>query len=186
MFTDEAPNANVGLGFPNTGCVEAGPEDELNEKREPEDATLDDPNIVGALFIAAEAADAPYIAGELLVVLAAEVAPNIAGELLVVLAAEVAPNIAGELLVVLAAEVAPNENPVDGIELKPNMEDFGGCCQLAPNKLGVLLMLELIKLASGGEPGPGVVPELNGLAEVVELKGELPEERVVLPVNTND
>ena len=170
MFTDEAPNANVGLGFPNTGCVEAGPEDELNEKREPEDATLDDPNIVGALFIAAEAADAP----------------NIAGELLVVLAAEVAPNIAGELLVVLAAEVAPNENPVDGIELKPNMEDFGGCCQLAPNKLGVLLLLELIKLASGGEPGPGVVPELNGLAEVVELKGELPEERVVLPVNTND
>lgn len=147
---------NGELGFPNTGCVEAGPEDEVNEKRELEDAPLDDPNIIGAPLVVDEAAEAPNITGELLVV-------------------------------VLAAEVAVKENPVDGVELKPNTGDFGGC-QPEPNTLDVLLLLELTKLLSDKEeePSAGVVPELNGLAEIVEPKGALPEERVVLPVNPNE
>lgn len=116
MLLEGAPNEIVGLRFPNTGCVVVV-EDELNGKRELEDAPLDDPNIVGA----AEAVVAPNTAGELLAAtLGAEDSPKentVDGELLVAALEVDNPKespVDGELLAALEAKDAPKGNPVDG------------------------------------------------------------------------
>lgn len=208
MLLEGAPKVNVGLGFPNRGCVKVVAVDELNEKGELEDAPLDDPNNVGVPFMAEEAAVVLNTTGELLVdtlgaedpkentvdgeLLAAALADEapkenpVDSELLAAVEAEDVPKgnpVDGEALVaVLGAEDTPKENPVDGEELKPNTGDFG-VCQLEPNTLGVLLLPELTELASAEEeePRPGVVPELNGLAARFEPKGEPLDAKVVLP-----
>ena len=131
----------------------------MNEKMELADEPFDNPNTVGTLFLVpAKAVNAPNTIGKLLVG-------------------------------ALEAVDAPNENPVDGdveFNVETNAADLAGC-QLVPNKLGVVPLLEQMELVSdkeAEEPSP-VDLIVNSLA-AVEPGMELPEARVVVPANPKD
>lgn len=70
---------------------------------------------------------------------------------------------------------------------EPNMTEFAGC-QLAPNKLGIISLLELTPLALEEEAEfcPETTSKSNSLEAEIELEREIPLEKVVFPVTKNN
>lgn len=98
----------------------------------------------------------------------------------------------GALLVAAEDADAPNENTVEGdaeLNTEPNTGVLG-LCQLEPNRLVVVPLLELIELASNvevAEPNPNDGIEPNGAAtEVEEPNIELLEEKEGFAAKPND
>lgn len=92
-------------------------------------------------------------------------------------------NIMGELAEAEEAADVPTENPDEDDELnvEPN-GDLLGCQLEVPNKVELVLLLELIELTAEEDAEvliPKVVPELKIFVEELEGNNELPEEKDV-------